>query len=363
VGGGGGGADQSEGAAGRLLGCAASPLPPTPKPRPAAPRRAQVSHHPPIGAAHAEGRRWAYDIVSAPRTRFLGNSLEVFPHGRSRVTLKTRGETYTHAPPAVRVHSLLIGRTWVDVEGAFTVACSQSGARCELAFTPCGWFGAHRREFSGHVADASGVKRLRLSGLWHSHADAVACAADGAPLPGAAPRRLWACAPKPGGDPYGMGGFAAALSSCAALRAPPLPSDSRRRPDRAALAARAAGRAGVEKARLEDGQRRERAHRAKLRAAAGAKAAAAAEWAPRWFVEDPALALLPGEPGLDRVPGWVWAPGTFDKLDAALARGAGGGGAAPAGARGSVADADVAGAGFAPWSFPELHAPAAAPRQ
>jgi hypothetical protein len=41
----------------------------------------QVSHHPPICAAHAENAHFQYDLVSAPTTRFLGNSLEVYPYG------------------------------------------------------------------------------------------------------------------------------------------------------------------------------------------------------------------------------------------------------------------------------------------
>ncbi len=41
----------------------------------------QVSHHPPICAAHAENMHFKYDLVSAPTTRFLGNSLEVYPYG------------------------------------------------------------------------------------------------------------------------------------------------------------------------------------------------------------------------------------------------------------------------------------------
>lgn len=42
----------------------------------------QVSHHPPICAAHAENAHFKYDLVSAPTTRFLGNSLEVYPYGK-----------------------------------------------------------------------------------------------------------------------------------------------------------------------------------------------------------------------------------------------------------------------------------------
>jgi hypothetical protein len=40
-----------------------------------------VSHHPPVSVAHAENTAWVYDIVSAPTTKFMGNSLEVYPKG------------------------------------------------------------------------------------------------------------------------------------------------------------------------------------------------------------------------------------------------------------------------------------------
>jgi hypothetical protein len=44
----------------------------------------QVSHHPPVSVAHAENSNWTYDIVSAPTTKFLGNSLEVYPKGEQQ---------------------------------------------------------------------------------------------------------------------------------------------------------------------------------------------------------------------------------------------------------------------------------------
>ena len=40
-----------------------------------------MSHHPPIAAAHAENAAWVYDIVSAPTTKFLGNSVDIYPVG------------------------------------------------------------------------------------------------------------------------------------------------------------------------------------------------------------------------------------------------------------------------------------------
>lgn len=42
----------------------------------------QVSHHPPMSAAHAENEHFVYDITSKVKTKFLGNSLDVYPLGR-----------------------------------------------------------------------------------------------------------------------------------------------------------------------------------------------------------------------------------------------------------------------------------------
>ncbi|KAI8467608.1 MAG: oxysterol binding protein [Monoraphidium minutum] len=293
----------------------------------------QVAISPPIGVAHAEGPRWQYDIVSAPKTRFLGNSLEVFPNGRTRIQLRSRAETYTHVPPHVKVHSIVIGRTWIDVEGEFYVFCPESGAKCVLNFTPCGWFNAGRYEVSGHVCDAEGARRLQLSGLWSSHLDAADCGPDGEPAPDAPRRRLWSCKPKPEGDYYGRSHFAKALGTAAGLRSPPLPSDSRRRPDVEALSGHHFPRAAAEKSRLEAAAHKEEQHRA----------AAGAAWAPRWFELEEGAALLPGEMDAAEVPTWRWKAGGFGALDAA------GGGGAPD-------DAGVVGRGFAPWEFPELHA-------
>ena len=41
-----------------------------------------MSHHPPVGAAHAENKEGEYDMVSAPTTKFLGNSIDIFPIGQ-----------------------------------------------------------------------------------------------------------------------------------------------------------------------------------------------------------------------------------------------------------------------------------------
>lgn len=42
----------------------------------------QVSHHPPMSAGHAENEHFTYDLTSKVKTKFLGNSVDVYPIGR-----------------------------------------------------------------------------------------------------------------------------------------------------------------------------------------------------------------------------------------------------------------------------------------
>ena len=57
----------------------------------------QVSHHPPVAAAHAENDYWVYDIVSAPTTKFLGNSVDIYPVGEASKFKSRRQFIVTHA--------------------------------------------------------------------------------------------------------------------------------------------------------------------------------------------------------------------------------------------------------------------------
>ena len=175
-------------------------------------RRLQVSHHPPIGVGHGENDNWTYDIVSAPSTKFLGNSVEIYPvgvivshdpnmtpastltliphwhgllcsaftckaivcmlfvmpsdeqplvcfmregtrlltgghdiaTGRSRIKLKSTGEVFTINPCNVKANNVIVGSTWVDNEGDYALINTTTGARADMYFTPCGWWGNGR---------------------------------------------------------------------------------------------------------------------------------------------------------------------------------------------------------------------------
>lgn len=85
----------------------------------------------------------------------------------------------------------------------------------------------------------------------------------------------------------------------------PLLSDSRRRPDRSALAIEESGEAGQWKHQLEEMQRREQRERENR----------GDEWKPRWFQKTPAGStggiVHAGEYDFDAVPNWTWR-GAYD---------------------------------------------------
>lgn len=287
----------------------------------------QVSHHPPVGASHAENDLWSYDLVSAPKTKFLGNSVEVYPIGRTRIHLKGTGETFSLVPPPTKAHNVIIGSTWIDTFGDYTLLNSTTGMKAHLFFQPCGWFGAGRYEISGTIKNADGVPVLALAGKWNSYLDCMKCDENGDPLPDAEAIRLWTCREKPEDDPYSFTYFAHELNNCEDIN--PMPSDSRRRPDRALLELGTSGEAAVAKHTLEEMQRAERRERE----------ARGQGWNPRWFRSLPKDAdVLPGEYGNDECPQWEFT-GDWLALEP----------------RPECPPEEVQGKGFVPWEYPDMH--------
>ncbi|CAD7703208.1 unnamed protein product [Ostreobium quekettii] len=292
----------------------------------------QVSHHPPIGAAHAENRNFVYDIIAAPKSKFLGNSVEIYPQGRTRIRLKRTGEVFSLVPPTSKACNVVVGGIWIDSFGTLTVVNVSTGDKAALEFTPCGWFGAGRYEYEGHVTDGStGAKALRVFGKWNSHCS-VERLEDGSAESSGQAERLWTCAEKPADDVYSRTHFCLKCNTCSGA-AEPLASDSRRRSDIAFLNKGDSTAAGTWKYDLEEMQRAERREREKR----------GDTWEPRWFRRvssgDPELTVHPWEYSLKEVPHWEWT-GDFDNW----------------GGPARVSNEDsVLGQGFSPWQYPELH--------
>ena len=60
--------------------------------------------------------------------------------GRTRIRLKSTGEVFTLVPPNCKAHNVVVGRTWVDSFGDYSLFNTTTGAKAEMYFTPCGWF-------------------------------------------------------------------------------------------------------------------------------------------------------------------------------------------------------------------------------
>ncbi|XP_059296413.1 oxysterol-binding protein-related protein 3A-like [Lycium ferocissimum] len=233
----------------------------------------QVCHHPPIGAAHAENEHFTYDITSKVKSKFLGNSVEVYPLGRSRLTLKKSGVVLDLVPPPTKVHNLIFGRTWIDSPGEMILTNLTTGDKVLLYFQPCGWFGAGRYEVDGYVYNSEEEPKILMTGKWNESMSYQPCDLEGEPLPGSTMKEVWKAAEAPKNDKFQYTYFAHKINSFDTAPKKLLPSDSRLRPDRSALEKGDVSKASSEKSRLEERQRADR----RTRETKGD------EFKPKWF--------------------------------------------------------------------------------
>ncbi|XP_010490625.1 PREDICTED: oxysterol-binding protein-related protein 3A [Camelina sativa] len=235
----------------------------------------QVCHHPPMSAGHAENEHFAYDCTSKLKTKFLGNSIDVYPVGRTRVTLKRDGVVLDLVPPLTKVHNLIFGRTWVDSPGEMVMTNLTTGDKVVLYFQPCGWFGSGRYEVDGYVYSSAEEPKILMTGKWNESLSYQPCDAEGEPLPGTELKEVWKVAEAPKNDKYQYTHFAHKLNSFDTAPKKLLSSDSRLRPDRYALEMGDMSKSGYEKSSLEERQRAEKRSREEK----GQK------FVPKWFDE------------------------------------------------------------------------------
>ncbi|CAH9073155.1 unnamed protein product [Cuscuta europaea] len=233
----------------------------------------QVSHHPPMSAAHAENEHFIYDITSKLKTKFLGNSVDVYPVGRTRVTLKRDGVVLDLVPPPTKVNNLIFGRTWVDSPGEMIMTNLTTGDKAVLYFQPCGWFGSGRYEVDGYVYNAAEEPKILMTGKWNKSMSFQPCDMEGEPLPSTELKEVWTLAAVPENDKFQYTHFAHKINSFDTAPKKLLASDSRLRPDRAALEIGDLSKAGSEKSSLEERQRAEKRSRE----------ANGHQFSPRWF--------------------------------------------------------------------------------
>ncbi|CAA0842857.1 Oxysterol-binding protein-related protein 3B [Striga hermonthica] len=243
----------------------------------------QVSHHPPMSAAHAENEHFVYDITSKVKTKFLGNSVDIYPVGRTRLTLKKSGVVLDLVPPPSKANNIIFGRTWVDSPGDMILTNLTTGDKVVLYFQPCGWFGAGRYEVDGYVYNADEEPKFLMTGKWNEFMSYQPCDSEGEPLPGSKLEEVWKVADAPKDDKFQYTYFAHKLNSFDTAPKMLLPSDSRLRSDRLALEHGDLSKAGLEKSRLEERQRAEK----RTRETNGD------EFKPKWFDLTSELASTP----------------------------------------------------------------------
>ncbi|MCL7038205.1 hypothetical protein MKW94_006799 [Papaver nudicaule] len=233
----------------------------------------QVSHYPPIDAAHGENEHFIHDITSNLRTKLLGNSLDIYPSTRTRITLKRDGVVLDADPPHIRANNLIFGRLWVSLSGELTLTNMSTGDYTVLKFQPSGWFGGSRCQVDGFVYNAAKEPKMLMTGKWSKSMSYQPCDREGKPLEETELKEVWRVADLPEKDKYQFTYFTHKLNSFATAPRKMLASDSRLRPDRCALEKGDLSKVSREKTSIEARQRNEQ----KRREANGDK------FTPRWF--------------------------------------------------------------------------------
>eukprot|EP00164_Ancoracysta_twista_P003009 GFYU01004010.1.p1 GENE.GFYU01004010.1~~GFYU01004010.1.p1 ORF type:complete len:399 (-),score=124.91 GFYU01004010.1:286-1482(-) len=227
----------------------------------------QVSHHPPISAGFCEGDHFQLWQETDVKTKFCGNSIEVYMKGATHLNYPKTGDYITWVPATTCVHNIILGKIWIDNYGDIEVKNHTTGAYAKLNMAKCGWFSKDRYQVTGGVYTKDGVQTLEMSGKWNEVFNVT-------PVGGGSTLPTWFRPKEQTDEKWKFNKFSHSLNEITPELDRVLPeNDSRRRTDLRALYAKEMGKAGQEKNRLEEKQRAERK----------ARAAANETWVPRLF--------------------------------------------------------------------------------
>lgn len=247
----------------------------------------QVSHHPPIGAAHAESARWDYWGESAVKSKFYGRSFDINPLGTWFLRLRPSNggppELYTWKKVTSSVVGIITGNPTVDNYGPMEIKNWTTGEVCLLDFKQRGWKASSAYQVFGKVVDAKGVTKWSIGGRWNDkiYARITEGFEDEAVGEGRTKGQsghqaflVWEAHARPSGIPFNLTPFVVTLNAVSDNLRPHLPpTDTRLRPDQRAMEDGEYDRAATEKNRVEE----------KQRAARRQREAAGEEWKPKWF--------------------------------------------------------------------------------
>jgi oxysterol-binding protein 1 len=254
----------------------------------------QVSHHPPIGAVHAESPKWSYYGESNVRSKFYGKSFDIAHLGtwcvEIRPTSGGKPDFYSWRKPNSQVVGIITGNPVVDNYGLVEIKNWTTGEVCHLDFKQRGWKASSAYQIAGKIVDANGQTRVSIGGRWNSRiyarytpgyeATIDEPAAEGSLVKGSITDStkaflIWEAHDRPKDIPFNLTPFVLSFNHIDDnLRQWISPTDSRYRPDQRAMEDGEYDFAATEKERLENEQRKRRKRREE----------AGEEYSSPWFV-------------------------------------------------------------------------------
>uniref|UniRef100_A0A915B9Y3 Oxysterol-binding protein n=1 Tax=Parascaris univalens TaxID=6257 RepID=A0A915B9Y3_PARUN len=249
----------------------------------------QVSHHPPITAHHADGRKWIVHQDFTMTSRFRGKYLSVIPVGYSHVKFLHQKNEYSFKKVTTTVHNIIVGKLWIDNHGEMVIDNHITGDKCFLKFHPYSYFSREiPRKVTGLVKDNKGKVQWIIQGTWDRSLDMLKVVKDSdvkgekSVFETGPPRRMWTVNPPyPGCEKmYYFTRLAIELNE---MEEGVAPTDSRLRPDQRLMEEGKWDDANRLKVQIEEKQRAVRRHREALAEKALQSGEPFEEYQPLWF--------------------------------------------------------------------------------
>lgn len=231
----------------------------------------QVSHHPPIGVSSVESSGYKLQMEMEIKTKFRGNSSEVFVYGANQFVIPKFGDDFTWNHLDTCAHNVIVGWMWIDHFGTLEVVNKATGDKGTVNFTRSGWLGSGRFDLNGEIVDKEGKLRLKIKGKWNESVYAIKIDKEGNE---STPIVIWKRPTSEPDNKWGWSKFNFSMNTMSDAYKAILPqNDSRLRGDRLALENDDLEFAGSEKHRLEEKQRADKRERE----------AKGEVWEPRYF--------------------------------------------------------------------------------
>ena len=128
----------------------------------------QVSHHPPISAAHCKGKGYEIWVNTHLKSKFNGKNFEVKPLGSQKFMFKDTGDLFEFIQPNTTANNIVIGKLYIDHKGECILENKCNGERAVIKFCPLGMFTnkSKRGMIEGRIEDAYGNAIYELFGKW-----------------------------------------------------------------------------------------------------------------------------------------------------------------------------------------------------